>query len=50
MGRKHYKVEEIIHKLREAEVFIAKGKSVVEASFGSLDASNLSESVVQLGG
>ena len=32
MGRKHYKVEEIIHKLREAEVHIANGKSVVEAS------------------
>ena len=32
MGRRHYKVEEIIHKLREAEVHIANGKSVVEAS------------------
>jgi len=32
MGRKIHKVEQIIHKLREAEVAIAKGKSVVEAS------------------
>ena len=32
MGRKIHKVEQIIHKLREAEVFIAKGNSVVEAS------------------
>ena len=32
MGRKIHKVEQIIPKLREAEVFIAKGMSVVEAS------------------
>ena len=32
MGRKIFKVEQIIHKLREAEVFIAKGRSVGEAS------------------
>ncbi len=32
MGRKNFKVEQIIHKLREAEVVIAKGKSVAEAS------------------
>jgi putative transposase len=31
MGKKHYKIEEIIHKLREAEVHIAKGKLVPEA-------------------
>ena len=32
MGRKIHKVEQIIPKLREVEVFIAKGMSVVEAS------------------
>jgi len=32
MGRKNFKVEQIIHKLREAEVIIAKGKAVAEAS------------------
>ena len=32
MGMKRFKVEQIIPKLREAEVFIAKGLSVVEAS------------------
>ena len=32
MGRKIFKVEQIIHKLREAEVFIAQGRSVGEAS------------------
>ena len=32
MGRKIHKVEQIIHKLREAEVGIAKGKSVPEVS------------------
>jgi putative transposase len=32
MGRKIHTVEQIIPKLREAEVFIAKGMSVVEAS------------------
>jgi transposase-like protein len=32
MGMKRFKVEQIIHKLREAEVIIAKGKSVGEAS------------------
>ena len=32
MGRNIHKVAQIIHKLREAEVVIAKGKSVVEAS------------------
>lgn len=32
MGRKRFTAEQIIHKLREAEVAIAKGKSVPEAS------------------
>jgi putative transposase len=32
MGMKRFKVEQIIPKLREAEVFIGKGMSVVEAS------------------
>ena len=32
MGRKIHRVEQIIPKLREVEVFIAKGMSVVEAS------------------
>ena len=31
MGRKVFKLEEIIHKLRQAEVEIARGKSVPEA-------------------
>ena len=31
-GRKNFKVEQIIPKLREAEVMIAKGNSVAEAS------------------
>jgi len=32
MARKRFTAEQIIHKLREAEVAIAKGKSVPEAS------------------
>ncbi len=32
MARKRFTTEQIIHKLREAEVFIAKGRSVGEAS------------------
>ena len=32
MSRKRFTTEQIIHKLREAEVLIAKGKSVAEAS------------------
>lgn len=32
MGMKRFKVEQIIPKLREAEVIIAKGRSVGEAS------------------
>ena len=31
MGMKGFKVEQIIHKLREAEVIIAKGRLVPEA-------------------
>ena len=30
MPRKHYRAEEIIHKLREAEVALAQGKSTAE--------------------
>lgn len=30
MGRKRYSVEDIIHKLREADVLLAQGKSVAE--------------------
>jgi len=30
MSRKRYKAEEIIHKLREAEVLLSQGKSVEE--------------------
>lgn len=32
MSRKRFTAEQIIHKLREAEVIISKGKSVAEAS------------------
>ncbi len=32
MSRKRFTTEQIIHKLREAEVAIAKGKSAAEAS------------------
>ena len=32
MSRKRFTTEQVIHKLREAEVIIAKGKSVAEAS------------------
>ena len=32
MGSKRYSTEQIIHKLRQAEVEIAKGKSVIEAA------------------
>jgi len=32
MARKHHKPEEIIGKLREAEVLIAQGRSVAEAA------------------
>jgi len=32
MARKRFTAQEIIHKLREAEVAISKGKSVTEAS------------------
>ncbi len=31
MGMKRFKVEQIIHKLREAEVIIAKGRLIPEA-------------------
>ena len=30
MGRKRYSVEDIIHKLREADVLLAQGKPVAE--------------------
>lgn len=30
MGRKLYSLEDIIHKLREADVLLAQGKSVAE--------------------
>ena len=32
MGMKRYKPEEIISKLREAEIYISQGKSLKEAS------------------
>ena len=32
MGRKRFTAEQIIHKLREAELITSKGKSVAEAS------------------
>ena len=32
MARKHYKTEEIIHKLREAEVLIGQGYTTKEAA------------------
>jgi len=32
MRKKRFTTEQIIHKLREAEVLLAKGKSVAEAS------------------
>lgn len=32
MARKHHKPEEIIAKLREAEVLIAQGRSVADAA------------------
>jgi putative transposase len=32
MSRKHYKAEEIIHKLREAEVLIGQGYTAKEAA------------------
>jgi hypothetical protein len=36
MPRKKHSVEQIIHKLREAEVLLSQGKAVAGMSIGSL--------------